>query len=214
MTCHHCCDANKFFDQKLAKKELKKYLKKGPRGATKRIVNFLDKLEINDKSLLDIGGGIGVLQWQFLKKGGAKTIDVDAASGYMETARKYAKTKGWEQKASFIEGDFNDIAAELAQCDIVTLDKVVCCYPDYQLILDNASEKAKDYIILSYPLSNWMSRVVNAVGRLYFYFKKSAFKTYIHPSAKIQGLLSSKGFIIEHRSIKFPWQIQVYRRTE
>lgn len=213
MTCSHCCDANIFFDIKNAKKEQKKYKRKGASGTTKKLINALQDVDKKDKSLLDIGGGIGILQWYFLENGAAKSTDIDASVGYIEMAEQFAKENNWQQKTTFIEGDFNDHASGLSSFDFVTLDRVVCCYPDYQVILKNAIKLSNEYLALTYPMSNWFSRMFNKIGRLYFLFKKSAFKTYIHPSREIEQLFLDHGFISVHRSIKFPWNIQVYKRN-
>lgn len=212
MTGTHCCDANKFFDIKNAQKELKKYNKKGTSGTTKRLIKALKEVSKKDKTLLDIGGGVGMLQWHFLKNGAKSTTDVDASSGYLEAAQQYAAENNWEDKTTFIEGDFNDYNSELEHYDVVTLDKVVCCYPDFYTILKNATEKCDDYLALSYPISNWISYVVNKVGRIYFLFKKSAFRSYIHSSKQIRQLIIDQGFEPVHASIKFPWHIQVYKK--
>lgn len=213
MTCSHCCDTNKFFDTKNAEKELKKYVKSGPKGATKKLLVMLSCLEKKEKSLLDIGGGVGILQWEFLKEQAASTTDVDAASSYLKTARAIAKEFGYEDKTSFIQKDFNDIADQLGEFDFVALDKVVCCYPDYQKILINAASKSKNYLVLTYPISNIFSRALNTIGRLYFLIKKSEFKTYIHPSKKIVELVENQGFKIYNRGISFPWNVQVFERV-
>jgi ubiquinone/menaquinone biosynthesis C-methylase UbiE len=213
MTCAHCCDINKIFNDKTAKKELKRYNKKGPTGTTKAILKALSNIPKKNRTLLDIGGGVGVIQWEFLKEGAQHTTDVDASKGYLNMARSLARELKYEDKATFLEGDFNDLTDQLGTYDFVTLDRVICCYPDYSLILKNSLSKAKEYIVLSYPISNFITRALNKFPRLYFYFKKSAFKTYIHPSKKIEGLIKDQGFEAIHRSIKFPWHIQVYKRN-
>jgi len=212
MTCSHCCDANNFFDTKNAEKELKKYLKKGAAGTTIKLIKSLEQVDFSDKTLLDIGGGIGMLQWNFLQNGGSLITDIDASKGYLAIAKKYAEENDWSNKTTFIEGDFNDHASDLTSFNIVTLDRVVCCYPDYKKILTNAAAKSTEYLALSYPISNWFSIAFNKMGRLYFLLKKSAFKTYIHPSKQIKSLLYSNGFEEVHASIKFPWNIQLYKR--
>lgn len=213
MTCAHCCDTSKIFDDKTARKELKRYSKKGPTGTTKAILKALSGFPKNNKTLLDIGGGVGVIQWEFLKEGARHTTDIDAATGYITLARNLAKEFEYEDRTTYLKGDFNDFASTLPDFDFVTLDRVVCCYPDYELILKNSTAKARGYIALSYPISNIISRALNKAGSLYFKVKKSAFKTYIHPSKKIEDLILTEGFGLIHKSIKFPWHIRVYKRN-
>ena len=66
----HCCGADLFFNKKTAEKEYRKYLKKGPSRVTAKIIQHLRQQEIEGKSMVDVGGGIGALQWWFLDNGG------------------------------------------------------------------------------------------------------------------------------------------------
>lgn len=214
MTCAHCCDTSKFFDDKTARKEFKRYNKKGTTGTTRAILKSLSNIPKKDKTLLDIGGGIGAIQWEFLKQGARHTTDIDAAAGYIQLARSIAKEYDYEDKTTFLQGDFNDMADELPAYDFVTLDRVVCCYPDYELILKNSTAKTREYIALSYPISNFISKALNKIIRLYFFFKKSAFRTYIHPDKKMEELIIAEGFHLVHKSMKFPWNIRVFKRDK
>ena len=213
MTCTHCCDTNKIFEKKKAEKELNLYIRKGPKGATKKFLKALSRITKRDKTLLDIGGGIGIIQWEFLKEQARSTTDIDAAGGYLDVARTVAREFKYLEKTNFIQEDFNDVAADLDKYDFVTLDKVVCCYPDYEKILLNATAKSNGYVALSYPISNLFSKLLNGVGRLYFLIKKSEFKTYIHPSKKVEQLIVNQGFRLHYKGISFPWNVQVFERV-
>jgi len=84
------------FDQKGAEKELKKYKKKGAGKATRKLIKEMLNFELERKSLLDIGGGVGAIQWAFLKYKGNRTIDIDASQGYLKVATEYATEQGYE----------------------------------------------------------------------------------------------------------------------
>lgn len=211
MTCQHCCDADKHFDNKTAVKQMNTFLKKGVTGTTKKIVSVLDKVEVRDKQMIDIGGGIGALQWYFLKRGGKSTVMVEASSSYLQEAKKYAKDK-WSEEAKFIQGDFNDVAENLENADLVSLDKVVCCYPDYERILTNSISRTNMYLVLSYPISNWISRTLNKAQKLSKIFKKSEFSTYIHPVKKMRALIEDQGLQLRDRTTTFPWIIELYQK--
>lgn len=213
MTCQHCCDANKIFDIKSAKKELKRYRKKGAIGATKKLLAALSSISKKDKTLLDIGGGIGAIQWDFIEDGGAQTLDIDGSAGYIEVAQEYASEKNWLDKTTFKEGDVNDVISSLDNHDFVTLDKVICCYPDYELILKNAMDKCNEYLALTFPMSSVISRTLNLFPRFYFWIKRSEFKTYIHSNQAVEALIQNGDFTPIHKSTKFPWRVQVYRKN-
>ena len=212
MTCNHCCGAEKLFDLKGAKKELKKFNKKGAGKATKKLISHLLKNDLQEKSLLDIGGGIGAIQWTFLRNSGRCTIDVDASLGYLTVAKGYAKEHGYEQSTEFLHGDFVDQYDEVANADYVTLDKVICCYPDYKSLLNHAMRKCNFTLILVYPLGGFIPKAIAQFNKIYFYLKKNPFRTYIHSPKEVEQFICNHGFKLVTKSISFPWHVQTYER--
>ena len=87
----HCCGADLFFDKKTANKKYRQYLKKGPSRVTGKIIQQLASQPVEGKSLIDVGGGIGALQWWFLERDGARTTGIDASSGYLKQAEDHAR---------------------------------------------------------------------------------------------------------------------------
>ncbi len=211
MTCKHCCDADSFFDLKVAKKDLKKYQKNGTRGATKKIEEFLGSFELEGWSLLDIGGGIGALQWNHLSKKGSKTTDADASSGYIEVAKSFAKEKGWETRTSFIQGDFMDVEG-VEPHDVVTLDKVVCCYPDFRILLEKSIRHCNSVLALSYPMGGIISRIIVGLGNLFMKLKGSSFRPYVHPPKEIQNFIESHGYALKKNGRSFPMLVELYQK--
>ena len=132
----HCCGADSIFDYKSAQKQYKQYLKKGPTRVTSKIIEQLSSTDKEEKRMIDIGGGIGALQWWFLQHGGAKTTAVDASSGYLKIVKEHISKNGLEDRTNTLMGDFADEEIEVNSCEFVTLDKVVCCYPNYKDVLN------------------------------------------------------------------------------
>ena len=208
----HCCGADVFFDQKMAAKQYKQYLKKGATGVTAKMIQQLENTSPQGKSLIDIGGGIGALEWWFLENQGARTISVDASSGYLEMAEKHANEQGWEDLSRFIFGDFAEIHPQLEMADLVTLDKVVCCYPNYKQILEASCDKAGSYLSLSYPMDGILARLIASIGVLKARLKAKAFRPYIHSVSKIRELITQNGFERIAYDMVFPWHVETYRR--
>lgn len=214
MTCDHCCGADRIFDLKSARKELKKYKKKGIGGATKKLLNGLAPFNLKGSTLLDIGGGIGAIQWNFLNRGASHTTDIDASSGYLEVAKSYAEEKQFSDKTAFMHGDFIDLSDQLDVHSFVTLDKVVCCYPDYKLLLSNALSKTEDVLALTFPMDNWISRLLATLGALFTKLIRNPFRPYIHPSKGIHDFILAHNFSLSFSEISFPWHVRVYKRLE
>ena len=211
MGCEHCCGADRLFDLKSAQKELRSYKKRGPRGSTKKLLSLLSVYDQKGKSLLDIGGGIGAIQWEFVKRGGNKTTDVDSSSGYLSVASDYAKEIN-HNFSSFIMSDFNDVHKELGRHDIVSLDKVICCYPEYKNLLGNALDKTDTVLALTMPVGGWVSKILAQFTKLYFILSNNPFRTYIHSPKMVHEFIESKGFSQSGKAFSFPWLVRVYER--
>lgn len=214
MTCAHCCGAESIFDKKEANKNLKTYRKKGPNKTTKILIDALCKEDIEGLSLLDIGGGIGVIQHELLKKGISETTDIDASPSYIEVAKDIMKENKTVDRMSFIHGDFIDVSQNIDNQDIVTLERVVCCYPDAQKLINESTAKAKQYYAFIYPMDTFMSKAFNRILRLYFVLKRNPFRTFIHSEQMMNDLVVSNGFERIYHSKAFPWRISVFKRVK
>jgi ubiquinone/menaquinone biosynthesis C-methylase UbiE len=120
-------------------------------GPTTRLVrNGLMEAGLLEGTLLDVGGGVGALSFELLDRGIARAVVVDASSAYLTVASEEAARTG-RSNADFVHGDFVSASDELGPADVVTLDRVVCCYPFYQPLLDQALRRAKRVLAFSYP---------------------------------------------------------------
>ncbi len=212
MSDYQCCGADMLFDFDSAQKQLKKYIKKGPQGSTRSLIKALSPYKKANKSLLDIGGGIGAIQWDFLNSNGAHATDVDASSGYLNTARSYALSNNWESKTRFIKGDFVDVSSQIETYHFVTLDKVICCYPGYQHLLANAMAKCDEIMGLTFPMGGPIAHIFSFFNRMYMKIRKIPFRSYIHSAKTVEKIITANGFQIVHRSISFPWRVWVFER--
>jgi len=122
-----CCGGlTSVFDESLAKKHLDDYRRRGPRGATKRLLAALRSASQPVDSLLDVGGGVGVLAHELLANGAQSATLVDASPASLDAARMESEHRATRERLRLIEGDLVEIAADVPSADIVTLDKVVC----------------------------------------------------------------------------------------
>src|SRR5688572_14465091 len=145
MVCS-CCDfrdaANRQFTAEKAARELQAY-RKGRLGPTTRLLrDGVVDLGLNQGSLLDIGGGVGALTFELLKRGMTKAVVADASPAYVAAAREEAQRRGQIESATIVHGDMLALAEQLPAADLVTLDRVVCCYPAYEPMLEEAARHA------------------------------------------------------------------------
>jgi predicted TPR repeat methyltransferase len=213
MPCNCCEITDNAFSEDEAKAELKGYRKKGPANQTKLILDALRSLNLKNVHLLDIGGGIGVIHHELLEDVAREATHVDASSAYLKEAKKETASRGHEERVNFIHADFTDIANDLPKVDIVTLDRVVCCYPDFRGLLKSAAEHSKSALALTYPREVWYLRIGFKIMNFFQKIRKDPFRIFLHPISEMDSLLNNEGF--ERVSLRrlFVWEMALYQRA-
>ena len=213
MSCSsHCCGAEKVFDDKGVKKSLKKYRKKGPDNFTQQMIDALQRHNISNLSLLDIGGGIGIIQHELLKEHLSHTTDVDSSEAYIAAAKEVMEELGHQNKMSFIHGDFNEHIDKIEKHDIVTLSRVVCCYPDVDKLINNSIDKCGQYYGLVYPADHFITKVVIGLMNFKLYLQKNPFRTFVHSVDHMNSLIANHGFEQVYLGNAMHWRIALYKK--
>ena len=162
--------------------------------------------------MLDVGGGIGVIQHELLGKDVESAILVEAASAYVALAREETEARGNGAKTQLLHGDFATMADQVPEADVVTLDRVVCCYPDYDRLLTASADKARRAVVLSYPRDRWYVRLVVAVQNLARRLRRDPFRTFVHPTTEIHRVLSRGGLSATETRDSVAWRVALYQR--
>jgi len=213
MPCNCCEMENNTFGEDEAKANLKDYRKRGPANQTKLILEAVRSLGLKDASLLDVGGGIGTIHHELLSDVAREATHVDASPAYLKIAKEEAKKRGHDEKVKFIHADFTDVASDLPQADVVTLDRVVCCYPDFRSLLKAAAGRSRKAVALTYPRETWYMRIGFRVINFFQRIRKDPFRAFLHPIAEMESLLNSEG--LRKVSIRrlFVWEMALYQRV-
>jgi len=213
MPCNCCAMENNTFGEDEAKANLKDYRRRGPANQTKLILEAVRSLGLKGAALLDVGGGIGTIHHELLKDVASEATHVDASSAYLKIATEEAKRLGHEAQVKFIHADFTDVAAELPQVDVVTLDRVVCCYPNFRELLKAASSKSRKAIALTYPRETWYLRMGITVMNFFQRLRNDPFRVFVHPVAEMESLLNDEG--LRKISVRrlFVWEMSLYQRV-
>lgn len=205
--------ATRQFDRQRVAAELRRYRAKGPGRTARLLADGLSEVGRLAGTVLDVGAGIGGLTFALLERGAVGAVAVDASSSYVEAAREEAVRQGRAGAVRFVHADFVAAAPELAPAAIVTLDRVVCCYPAYDRLLDAALALAERSLALSYPrdasavrLGNWLE---NALRRA----RGSPFRTFVHPAGAMERRIEAAGFVRRARRTTWVWAADVYTRS-
>jgi magnesium-protoporphyrin O-methyltransferase len=213
MPCNCCEVTDNAFSESEARADLRQYHKHGPANQTKLILEAVHSLGLKDAALLDIGGGIGTIHHELLKDTAREATHVDASSAYLKIATEEAGRLGHSDQVRFIHSDFTDVAGDLPPADVVTLDRVVCCYPDFRGLLKAAAEKSRTAIALTYPRETWYMRVGFKMINFFQRLMRDPFRVFLHPIADMESLLKGEGFARVSVRRLFVWEMALYRRT-
>ncbi len=213
MPCNCCQITDQAFGEKDARSNIKDYLRRGPSGQTREILRAVRSLGLKNVSLIDIGGGIGSIHHELLDDTAREATHVDASSAYLREAEKEAVRRGHTSRVKFVHADFTDIASDLTPADIVTLDRVVCCYPDYRSLLMAAAGHSQRALAMTYPRETWYLRLSLKILNLLQRLRRDPFRVYLHPVAQMDALLQAEG--LKRVSLKrlFVWEMALYSRV-
>src|SRR5438270_13148120 len=86
-----CCStygnvAGAQFDEKIGKRDLERYRKKGPGRTARLLRDLLVGSGAIGGVLLDVGSGIGGLSFELLEQGVERAVAVDASAAYLAAA--------------------------------------------------------------------------------------------------------------------------------
>jgi 16S rRNA G966 N2-methylase RsmD len=171
------------------------------------MVEFLEQRAIEGATVLEIGGGVGEIQIELLKRGAARALNLELSPSYEEEARKLLREAGLEHKADRRLHDLALDQAAVEPADAVVLHRVVCCYPDYQRLLTAAADRARRLVVFSYPPRNAVSRLVVAAQNLIFRLLRKEFRTFAHPPAAMLSVLEVRGLRLTFDHHGLVWQV-------
>ena len=210
--CCQCQAMESLFDAREAQRELRRYRRRGAANTTRALVRAIEAQGVAEMTLLDIGGGIGAIQLALLAAGARSATDVDASRAYLDAAQEESAREGYTERVSYLHGNFVDLADSLPPADIVTLERVICCFPDMSALVGASAGKAQRFYGLVYPRDTWWMRLGGRVINFFMWLQRSAFRFYVHSQAAIEGELRRHGLVWRYATTSGPWQVALYAR--
>lgn len=209
-----CCkvDYDEHFNADEARRDILDYRTNGAQGSTRRLLDGLIAHGVEAATLLDIGGGVGVVQLELLEAGAASSVDVDASAPFIDVARTEAQARGFGDRTAYRHGDFVALAADVEDADIVTLDRVICCYPDVVGLVSRSAAHARRLYGLVYPIDRWQTRVVATVLNVVTGLFGNDYRMHIHRTAEVDQLVRQAGLEPRSHHRGWVWQTAIYGR--
>lgn len=212
--CTGPCAASAHFDRKVAERDLRRYQRRGPDASTRLLLTELRRWPLQGLCLLDVGAGIGVIPVELATAGLASVTLADASPAYLEVARRRVNALYGSRPAQFILGDFAATSAALPDADVVTLDRVVCCYPDVDVLLQGAAARARCLLAFTYPSDRWYMRPAVALENFTYRLSGNPFRAFVHSPQRMASVLEAAGFVRAARHATFQWTLDLYRRHD
>jgi tRNA A58 N-methylase Trm61 len=172
------------------------------------MVAFLEQRGIEGATVLEVGGGVGEIHIELLKRGADRATNLELSPAYDGEACRLLREAGLEDR---VDRRLHDIAADpdsIEPVDVVVLHRVVCCYPDYERLLEAAAAHARRSLVFSHPPRNAVSRAVVAAQNLGFRVKGSEFRTFAHPPAAMLTVLRDRGLAPAFVHKGLVWQVR------
>jgi SAM-dependent methyltransferase len=183
-----------------------------------RLLAALDETGLEGRTLLDVGCGVGDLALAALARGADRATGCDLGPGAIGSARALAAERGLSERATFEVGD--GAVIDLPRADVVSLNRVLCCYPHVEALLTNTLGAAGSVYGFTAPADRGAIGVAN---RLTTWFgngwyrvrvaKFRGFRAFVHDLTLVDERIRAAGFEPVRRERRGLWHLAVYART-
>lgn len=205
-----CCDPGGYdevFDDGFARRMAKRYRRRGLSRPSRAIVSFLTERGLEGATVLEIGGGVGEIHVELLRRGAARATNLEISKNYEQEAESLLEAAGLRGR---VDRRFLDVAQEpdeVEPADIVVLHRVVCCYPDHERLLGAAASKAGRVLVFSHPPRNAVTRAALWLENQRRKWKGETFRSFAHPPGEMMAVLKQAGMRGTYRWRGFGWAV-------
>jgi hypothetical protein len=216
----HCqCDGiERCFNVQGVTNELARYRQRGPAKTTRLLVAALQApvraqgIE-GRMTLLDIGGGVGAIPHLVLHDGVGQAMDVEVSAAYLAATREEAERRGLAERIAFQHGDFGTRAPSIPAANVVTLDRVICCYDDMPALVGVSAARAERLYGVVYPRDGWWMRLFIRVQNAALRIRRLPIRYFVHPAVAVDATIRAQGLERRFSHTAGAWQVVVYVRT-
>lgn len=212
MTCPCCPEGySAVFSERGAQRALRRYRRRGLDRLSSRIARLLCDQGV-DGTVLEAGGGIGALGIELLEAGAERATNVELSPAYEGAAAELAREHGVEDRVERKLGDFVT-EDEVGVADAVVMNRVVCCYPNYEALVGTAADRARRVLVFTFPRENVLVRAGFGIMNLWLRVTGTDFRGFVHPVNAMLEVAEERGLrpIAHHRGLF--WQLAALERS-
>jgi predicted TPR repeat methyltransferase len=190
---------------------LRRYRKRGLDRLSSRIARMVRDQGVPG-TVLEAGGGIGALGIELVEAGADRATNVELSPEYEAAAAELARERRVEDRVERRIGDFVT-EHDVEPADAVVMNRVVCCYPNYEALVGTAADRARHRLVFSFPRENVIVRAAFGVMNLWLRLSGSDFRGFVHPVRAMLEVAEAHGLrpIAQHRGLF--WQLVALQRV-
>jgi magnesium-protoporphyrin O-methyltransferase len=210
-----CCEPGGYdttFDDRFARRLVRRYRRRGLNRTQRRLVSFLSDRGIEGASVLEIGGGVGEIQVELLRRGARHVTNTEISNSYEHLAADLLAQAGMEGRVTRRIVDVATAPDQVEPADVVVLHRVVCCYPDYERLLSAAAGHARRLLVFSHPPPRPTTKAEFAGENLLRRLRGNPFRSFVHPPRAMIAVLESQGLRPTYRHRGWAWHIVGFER--
>jgi len=167
-------------------------------------------------SVLEIGSGAGELARELAQRGARTVTGLDLSPESVSIANREAAAEGLSGRVRFEVGD--GATEPLAPHDVVVLNRVICCYPLVQELVNHTSSAAGRVYAFTVPRNEGALRLFWRLGfwveNTYHALRRRRFRAYLHDLGDVDRWLRAQGLTPAKRFSRRGWLHAVYVRSE
>ena len=209
--CPHSKSGGRIFSF-FARSYRRRFTKNGFEPSQVQLVAGLEQAGFANATLLEVGSGVGYMHQVLLERGAKSAVGIDLAPDMLKEAQQWANEKGLADRVQYIQGDFIELLDQVEPAEVTILDKVVCCYPHAELLINSSTAKTKRVYALTYPRNRWFIRAAMDIMAFFLKLTGSDFRAFVHNPDDIERWIIEAGFKKTYQEQTFIWLTQIYTK--
>lgn len=209
--CPHSKSGGRLFSF-FARSYRRRFAKKGFEPSQQQLIQGLEQVGFANATLLEIGSGVGYMHQVLLEKGAKSAVGIDLAPDMLKEAQQWADEKRLTDRVQYIQGDFIELLDQVKAAEVTILDKVICCYPHAELLVNSSTKKTNRVYALIFPRNRWFIKVAIEVMAFFLKLIGSDFRAFVHNPDDIERWILEAGFKKTYQDQTFIWLTQIYTK--
>lgn len=192
---------------------MRRFLREGLGGDELLMADWATEAGLAGAAVMEVGGGVGALQAELLRRGAATGLVADVVPAYESFARELARETGVDERTTWVLADIVDEPDAVGSADIVALRRVVCCSPYGPALLGAAARLTRRSLLASYPRPRLVIRALAWLQNVTFALIRREFRVYLHDPGQLDAAAAEHGLSRARTHRGLVWETVAYARS-